>query len=419
MNPIINTLPYDSQIEYLESTGTQYIDTGISGGTNVEYSVDFQFLSGSSRQYQHMFGSVQPPEAPKLYYGNSSDNGLRIQYNGNNYYNIVSPPDYNRHLFVYKNGSIYCDNNLKINNIGNLGFGNLNFYLFDYPGGSNLGCKGRIYSTKISKDGLLVRDFIPVRVGQVGYMYDKVSGELFGNAGTGDFILGNDVYSSFIKGVGSAARGFAVGSSEVEAMYIGETKIYKLPYDAKIEYLESSGTQYVLTEIKPKIGDIYRIDTICQYSQNVESNTWLTGWYTDSNNSSLFGTYQSQIYFTYNVDNNITKSNQGLTLKHHIRYNYDGIFIDDQSLTSSVNNTPLTVIANMPHGLPIFCRYTANGYLSGIRAKVYHFIIQLNDKIVFYGIPVRVGDVGYMYDKVSKQLFGNAGSGSFTLGPDL
>ena len=37
------------------------------------------------------------------------------------------------------------------------------------------------------------RNFIPVRVGQVGYMYDTVSGQLFGNDGTGDFILGPDI----------------------------------------------------------------------------------------------------------------------------------------------------------------------------------------------------------------------------------
>jgi hypothetical protein len=35
-------------------------------------------------------------------------------------------------------------------------------------------------------------DLIPVRVGNVGYMYDKVSGKLFGNVGTGSFILGPD-----------------------------------------------------------------------------------------------------------------------------------------------------------------------------------------------------------------------------------
>ena len=45
----------------------------------------------------------------------------------------------------------------------------------------------------ISLNNIVLRDLIPVRVGKVGYMYDKVSGQLFGNSGTGEFILGPDV----------------------------------------------------------------------------------------------------------------------------------------------------------------------------------------------------------------------------------
>ena len=51
----------------------------------------------------------------------------------------------------------------------------------------------KIGKTSITIDNTLVLDFIPVRKNGVGYMYDSISGELFGNAGTGDFILGNDV----------------------------------------------------------------------------------------------------------------------------------------------------------------------------------------------------------------------------------
>lgn len=39
----------------------------------------------------------------------------------------------------------------------------------------------------------IVLDLIPVRVGNVGYMYDRVSRKLFGNTGTGDFAIGDDV----------------------------------------------------------------------------------------------------------------------------------------------------------------------------------------------------------------------------------
>ena len=40
---------------------------------------------------------------------------------------------------------------------------------------------------------ILVHDFISVRKNGVGYLYDKVSGRLFGNSGSGTFTYGNDV----------------------------------------------------------------------------------------------------------------------------------------------------------------------------------------------------------------------------------
>ena len=52
--------------------------------------------------------------------------------------------------------------------------------------------KGRVWSFSTSGAVGGDVDLIPVRVGQVGYMYDKVSGQLFGNVGTGDFGLGPD-----------------------------------------------------------------------------------------------------------------------------------------------------------------------------------------------------------------------------------
>ena len=35
-------------------------------------------------------------------------------------------------------------------------------------------------------------DFIPVRKGTFGYTYDRIAGQLFGNSGTGAFIIGPD-----------------------------------------------------------------------------------------------------------------------------------------------------------------------------------------------------------------------------------
>jgi hypothetical protein len=50
----------------------------------------------------------------------------------------------------------------------------------------------RIKSFTWRRNGADFMELIPVRVGNVGYMYDKVNGKLFGNSGTGSFTLGAD-----------------------------------------------------------------------------------------------------------------------------------------------------------------------------------------------------------------------------------
>lgn len=50
----------------------------------------------------------------------------------------------------------------------------------------------KLFSFQAYIGDTLSLDLVPIRVGQVGYMYDKVSGQLFGNSGTGNFILGPD-----------------------------------------------------------------------------------------------------------------------------------------------------------------------------------------------------------------------------------
>jgi hypothetical protein len=40
------------------------------------------------------------------------------------------------------------------------------------------------------KQGVKLMQMVPVVVEGIGYMYDTVSGRLFGNVGTGSFVLG-------------------------------------------------------------------------------------------------------------------------------------------------------------------------------------------------------------------------------------
>jgi hypothetical protein len=51
--------------------------------------------------------------------------------------------------------------------------------------------EGNIYYAQFKDDNVTI-SLIPIRIEQEGYLFDKVSGRLFGNEGTGSFILGPD-----------------------------------------------------------------------------------------------------------------------------------------------------------------------------------------------------------------------------------
>ena len=154
---------YDAQVEYLESTGTQYIDTGFTP-------------NGGNSSYQ----------MASVYNNSDVTASSSFKFQSNNRY--ILDLDKNKYT-VYKNSvEVYSyshpTGNFQL--IHSIELFRLNIATPRYG-------KLRLYSSIIYDDGVLVRDLIPVRCGTVGYMFDRVSGHLFGNAGTGDFIFGADV----------------------------------------------------------------------------------------------------------------------------------------------------------------------------------------------------------------------------------
>lgn len=185
-------LPYDAEIEYLESTGTQWIDTSfIPTGNDIRIQTKVLYKGFSdSTAYAMWFGA----------YTNEQSNTYRIIRNGTS----------TSYMFLY-NGTKASGGAVSflvtIGNIYNIDF-NRNRYTINTTSGNFNTAKGNensgyltVFSNKFKgaffffrlwKNDVLILDLIPVRVGQVGYMYDKVSGQLFGNQGTGSFILGAD-----------------------------------------------------------------------------------------------------------------------------------------------------------------------------------------------------------------------------------
>ena len=183
---MMKQLPYDAEVEYLESTMTQWVDTGYVLSASDRIVVQAYFQTDDNYGGRVLLGVVNP----KLWI----TTGL-CRFNDENSASINKL----RKLGAWNSISIdkdYCTCNGTAVHMSKGTFldNSLSLWLFRANTASeDLGkTNGRIASCKIYRSSVLVRDFIPVRVGTVGYMYDRVSGELFGNSGTGAFIIGPD-----------------------------------------------------------------------------------------------------------------------------------------------------------------------------------------------------------------------------------
>ena len=178
------SLPYDAEVEYLESTKTQLIDTGYVLSASDMVVVQVYFQTDDNGGNMVILGSVKP----ELWI----TSGI-CRFNGENYAAMSRI----RELGAWNSISIdkdYCTCNGTAVPMSEGTFldNSLSLFLFGANGNTLYNSNGRISLCKIYHSGVLVRDYIPVRVGDVGYMLDRVSGELFGNAGTGAFVIGPD-----------------------------------------------------------------------------------------------------------------------------------------------------------------------------------------------------------------------------------
>lgn len=191
-------VPYDAEIEYLTNTGSQYIDTGIvltSDTTKITLVFDASFSVGRVGTNSLMV-AISNPNAGVQVYSNDQNSTTHIILNQgasrtfttSTRYIITTESTATKRTIQLNNGAVasqYFSRSVSDNStLQILGWS-------DWVTAERC-ARGTYYSFKIYKNDVLVRDYVPVRVGTTGYMYDRVSGQLFGNDGTGDFVLGND-----------------------------------------------------------------------------------------------------------------------------------------------------------------------------------------------------------------------------------
>lgn len=199
-------LPYDAEVEYLQTDGSAYIDTEIAATSSISFIFDiFMPTWSGSDTGCWVFGARVSNSSKQIclsIYPGRANNQANWGYSGkqNTFYK-----NFKNDRFLFSNTTsrhkLEVDGTVVSTSTSTTTFtSNNNIYILTLnnngSASSSIYSGSRLFSAKIYSGSDMVRDMIPVRVGQVGYMYDKVSDTLFGNAAaTGAFVLGSDVNS--------------------------------------------------------------------------------------------------------------------------------------------------------------------------------------------------------------------------------
>ena len=182
-------------VEYLESTGTQYIDTGIKLSNNSNVEINAKLTATSKRKSYYLFGSSLDQKRYMIAVGSTTDKYLADFKNSSYRINSsVSAFDSAFHIHKINNLNYYIDNILQGSQTS-LNFSDTeNAYLFDVRGRSTDSSVGvqawQIKYCKIYDNDTLVRNFIPCyrKSDNKPGLYDTVTKEFYTNQGTGEFL---------------------------------------------------------------------------------------------------------------------------------------------------------------------------------------------------------------------------------------
>lgn len=177
------------EVEYIESTGTQYIDTGVSYNDNIITELKITAINVENSIFIcQKKGWSWNQYGIQFYYNNivsTLTSSATYLYN-----NVVLNEEFE--IKVYPLLSKVIINNNEYNQRFNVS-DNSNICLFDYSRASNN--ISRLHFCKIYNNETLVRNFVPCyrKSDSVIGMFDTVSETFFTNAGAGDFGKGNNV----------------------------------------------------------------------------------------------------------------------------------------------------------------------------------------------------------------------------------
>ena len=375
--------------DYIQSSGTQWIDTGTKAN-QYPFKLDIEFMSHTSSGEKDVWGNINSTQGDKYGFVSGVNGQTFFQWGGSvwsktgatvNQWHVVTyeyPDANNRNMIA--DGTSYT---VAISN-NNIILSNSNIYLFsDGPRGS-MKFNGKIKYAKIYVGNILKRNMLPCTyLGEPG-MWDTVENKFYRNQGTGQFTLGN--------------------------------KITLKEY----EYLQNSGTQYINTNFIPNYQTTLEVD----YQIIGSGYYWGAGRGEQNNGINAYlGSYvnaNKKINFEYQGRSCGYINNVGSTQ----RTRYKSQIIDNKYYVSNSNEQIIINTINTSKictgGFIIFGINNGSPQTPtmGGSFKLYNFKLYSNSTLIRDLIPVSYNGTPGLWDKVELKFYANVGTGSFTLGPE-
>lgn len=199
---------YYTNIEYLESTGTQYIDTGFIPNQNTGFDIDFityNKVSTTNNEYATIFGARknltlgyqlstwgnQTSLKGHFLYGSNSESASSLRYNAGIISETRQQIKLRNRLMTQPNGTTTTLTNYQFKTPGTL-------IIFGLKVGNTSiieKSSTKLYNFKLFDGDTLIRNMIPAvrNSDNKPGLYDLINNKFYTNAGTGEFIKGNSI----------------------------------------------------------------------------------------------------------------------------------------------------------------------------------------------------------------------------------
>ena len=394
------------EVEYIESTGTQYIDTGVIPNQNTGFDIIYLTKSTiGNRGYGSIMGARTDSKVNELQLTTYTENTSQYQgvfrYIDSSYNAGISA---NKKMRTTLIGNNYSSGSLTPMSFS-LGYKfeasvPITVFALNENGTVKQHGKSQLYSLKLYNGNTLIRNFVPCyrkKDGVIG-LFDTVQNRFYTNLGTENFKKGKD--------------------------------IFRLPdLYQKVEYIESTGTQYIDTGVIPNQDTGF--DIIYLTKDNVSNSGYgavmgarekssynelqLTTYVESGYQTSTFGTLR---WGTITSDNSMSSSyNAGITsntkmhsvLKNKVYTKNDGSVIN-------LNGT-----FKSPVSLTIFVLNNNGAITQHGKVQLYSLKLYDGNTLIRNFVPCyrKKDNVIGLYDVVNDVFYTNSGIGVFIKGNNI